>query len=225
MTKKQFTNLIRKCDSDIFKEIAIEKDGVLIPISKIGISQDRKRIYFHTTDHNRKTAIAMYYHNIDDIVMLNTSREDFDYSLMIIPQIGRGIDKTIKVHINMKDGYSLYAYTDDVIRNYKAVAEAVPNHLDRYKGETVVVKHSTISAMYRTFSEEEDGDVLPVTDSYIMHNFDYVIFYDGIAQNVPCIKMFSKDNRNIYTCAMGVHLLSDNVVYTADGEFILNAME
>ena len=125
----------------------------------------------------------------------------------------------------MKDGYSLYAYTDDVIRNYKAVAEAVPNHLDKFKGETVVVKHSTNSAMYRTFSEEENGDVLPVTDSYIMHNFDYVIFYDGITPNIPCLKMFSKDNGNIYTCAMGVHLISDNVVYTADGEFILNAME
>lgn len=225
MTKKQFTNLIRKCDSDIFKEIAIEKDGVLIPISKIGISQDRNRIFFHTKNNNHKTAIAMNNYNIDDIVMLKINRDYFDYSLMIIPKAGRGIDKSIKVHINMKDGYSLYAYTDDVIRNYKAVAEAVPNHLYKFKGETVVVKHSTNSAMYRTFSEEENGDVLPVTDSYIMHNFDYVIFYDGITPNIPCIKMYSKDNKNIYTCAMGVHLISDNVVYTADGEFILNAME
>ena len=219
MTKNQFTNLIRKCKGNLFTEIAVEKDGVLIPVTRMCNSKNDGVICFINADN--KVATAINKRDISTVEQLNTSRDDYDYSLLITTKN----DKSIKVHINMKDGYSLYAYTDDVIRNYKAVAEAVPNHLDRYKGETVVVKHSTISAMYRTFSEEEDGDVLPVTDSYIMHNFDYVIFYDGIAQNVPCIKMFSKDNRNIYTCAMGVHLISDNVVYTADGEFILNVMD
>lgn len=225
MTKNQFTNLIRKCKSDLFTEIAVEKDGTLIPLSKIGISQDRNRIFFHTKDHNHKTAIAMYNHNIDDVELLKTSRDGYDYSLLITPKTGRSIDKNIKVHINMKDGYSLYAYTDDVIGEYKAVAEAIPKNLDKFKGKTVTVLHSTNTAMYRTFSEEVDGDVLPVTDSYIIHNFDYCIYYDGVAPNIPCIKMYSKENRNIYACAMGVHLILGNVVYTADGEFILNAME
>ena len=151
----------------------------------------------------------------------NISCDDYAYSLLITTKN----DKSIKVHINMKEGYSLYAYTDDVIRNYKAVAEAVPNHLDKFKGKTVTVLHSTNTAMYRIFSEKVDGDVLPVTDSYIIHNFDYCVYYDEITPNIPCIKMFSKDNKNIYSCAMGVDLILDNVVYTADGEFILNAME
>ena len=38
-------------------------------------------------------------------------------------------------------------------------------------------------------------------------------------------KVSTKENKNIYACAMGVHLILDDVVYTADGEFILNAME
>lgn len=219
MTKNQFINIIRQCDSDIFKEIAIEKDNMLIPVKRICNSKNDSVISFINTENKVITSINK--RDMSTVKQLNTSLDNYDYSLLITTKN----DKSIKVHINMKDGYSLYAYTDDVIRNYKAVAEAVPNHLDRFKGETVVVKHSTNSAMYRTFSEEENGDVLPVTDSYIMHNFDYVIFYDGITPNIPCIKMYSKDNGNIYTCAMGVHLISDNVVYTADGEFILNAME
>lgn len=221
MTKKQFTNLIRKCDSDIFKEIAIEKDGALIPISKIGISQDRNRIFFHTKEHYSKIAIAMYNHNIDDVELLKTSRYGFDYSLLITPKTGRSIDKSIKVHINMKDGYSLYAYTDDVIGEYKAVAEAIPKYLDKFKGKTVTVLHSTNTAMYRTFSEEVDGDVFPVTDSYIIHNFDYCIYYDEITPNIPCIKMYSKENRNIYACAMGVDLILDRAIFTADGEYVI----
>lgn len=219
MTKNQFINIIRQCDSDIFKEIAIEKDNMLIPVKRICNSKNDSVISFINTENKVITSINK--RDMSTVKQLNTSLDNYDYSLLITAKN----DKSIRVHINMKDGYSLYAYTDDVIRNYKAVAEAVPNHLDRFKGETVVVKHSTNSAMYRTFSEEENGDVLPVTDSYIMHNFDYVIFYDGITPNIPCIKMYSKDNGNIYTCAMGVHLISDNVVYTADGEFILNAME
>lgn len=219
MTKNQFINIIRQCDGDIFKEIAIEKDNMLIPVKRICNSKNDSVISFINTENKVITSINK--RDMSTVKQLNTSLDNYDYSLLITTKN----DKSIKVHINMKDGYSLYAYTDDVIRNYKAVAEAVPNHLDRFKGETVVVKHSTNSAMYRTFSEEENGDVLPVTDSYIMHNFDYVIFYDGITPNIPCIKMYSKNNKNIYTCAMGVHLISDNVVYTADGEFILNAME
>ena len=219
MTKNQFINIIRQCDSDIFKEIAIEKDNMLIPVKRICNSKNDSVISFINTENKVITSINK--RDMSTVKHLNTSLDNYDYSLLITTKN----DKSIRVHINMKDGYSLYAYTDDVIRNYKAVAEAVPNHLDRYKGETVAVKHSTNSAMYRTFSEEVDGDVLPVTDSYIIHNFDYCIYYDGIALNIPCIKMFSKDNGNIYTCAMGVHLISDNVVYTADGEFILNAME
>ena len=219
MTKNQFINIIRQCDSDIFKEIAIEKDNMLIPVKRICNSKNDSVISFINTENKVITSINK--RDMSTVKQLNTSLDNYDYSLLITTKN----DKSIKVHINMKDGYSLYAYTDDVIRNYKDVAEAVPNHLDRFKGETVVVKHSTNSAMYRTFSEEENGDVLPVTDSYIMHNFDYVIFYDGITPNIPCIKMYSKDNKNIYACAMGVNLISDNVVYTADGEFILNAME
>ena len=219
MTKNQFTNLIRKCDSDIFKEITVEKNGALIPVTRMCNSKNDGMICFFNADN--KVATAINKRDISSVEQLNISCDDYAYSLLITTKN----DKSIKVHINMKDGYSLYAYTDNVIRNYNAVAEAVPNHLDRYKGETVVVKHSTNSAMYRTFSEEENGDVLPVTDSYIMHNFDYVIFYNGITPNIPCIKMYSKDNKNIYACAMGVHLISDNVVYTADGEFILNVME
>lgn len=219
MTKNQFTNLIRKCDSDLFTEIAVEKDGALIPVTRMCNSKNDGMICFFNADN--KVATAINKRDISSVEQLNISCDDYAYSLLITTKN----DKSIKVHINMKDGYSLYAYTDDVIRNYNAVAEAIPNHLDKFKGKTVVVKHRTTTAMYRTFSEEENGDVLPVTDSYIMHNFDYVIFYDGITPNIPCIKMYSKDNKNIYACAMGVHLISDNVVYTADGEFILNVME
>ena len=219
MTKNQFTSLIRKCDSDIFKEITVEKNGVLIPVTRMCNSKNDGMICFFNADN--KVATAINKRDISSVEQLKISCDDYAYSLLITTKN----DKSIKVHINMKDGYSLYAYTDDVIRNYKAVAEAIPNHLDKFKGETVVVKHSTNSAMYRTFSEEENGDVLPVSDSYIIHNFDYCIYYDEITPNIPCIKMYSKDNKNIYACAMGVDLISDNVVYTADGEYILNAME
>ena len=79
--------------------------------------------------------------------------------------------------------------------------------------------------MYRTFSEEEDETAFPITDSYIMYDFDYCIFYNAITPNIPSIKMYSKDNRNIFACAMGVELITDRVIFTADGEFVLNIME
>ena len=215
MTKNQFTNLIRNCKSDLFTEITVEKDSVLIPVTRIRNSKNDGMICFLNAD--KKVATAINKRDISDVEQLNTSRDDYDYSLLIITKNG----KSIKVHINMKDGYSLYAYTDDVIGEYKAVAEAIPKYLDKFKGKTVTVLHSTNTAMYRTFSEEVDGDVLPVTDSYIIHNFDYCIYYDGVAPNIPCIKMYSKENRNIYACAMGVDLILDRAIFTADGEYVI----
>lgn len=215
MTKNQFTNLIRKCKSDRFTEIAVEKDGALIPVTRMSISKDDSRICFHNADNKIVTAIEK--RNISDVEQLNRNRDDYDYSLLITTKNG----KSIKVHINMEDGYSLYAYTDDVIGEYKVIAEAIPKYLDKFKGKTVTVLHSTNTAMYRTFSEEVDGDVLPVTDSYIIHNFDYCIYYDEITPNIPCIKMYSKENRNIYACAMGVDLILDRAIFTADGEYLI----
>lgn len=210
-----FARFIQNCDRSHFKDIALEKDEKLIPLKKIIVSRDNKRLHFIGVDE--KDSCNYYRNQIVNLEMLNTNRDDFDYSLMISTKT----NECFKVHINMEDGYSLYAYTDDVIRNYKAVSEAIAKHLDNYKGKNVVVKHNTDSAMYRTFSEEDDATVFPVTDSYIINDLDYVIFYDAVSPNIPCIKMYSNENKNIYACAMGVKLISDNVVYTANGEFVI----
>lgn len=215
MTKNQFTNLIRNCNSDLFTEIAIEKNGVVIPIKKIGVARDDKKIFFHTKENRIATAIEKS--NILDIELITVSRDDFDYSLLITTKN----DNNIKVHINMEDGYSLYAYTDNVIRNYNAVSKSIPKHLDKYKGKNVTIKHNVNTAMYRTIIDEDDETVLPVTDSYIINDFDYVIFYDAVSPNIPCIKMYSNENKNIYTCAMGVKLITDKVIFTADGDFVI----
>lgn len=215
MNKNMFARFIQNCDRTHFKDIALEKDGKLIPLKKIIVSRDNKRLYFIAVDENDS---CDYYRNqIVNLEMLNTNRDDFDYSIMISTKT----NECFKVHINMEDGYSLYAYTDDVIRNYNAVSEAIPKHLDNYKGKHVVVKHNTDSAMYRTFNEEDDATVFPITDSYVINDLDYVIFYDAVSPNIPCIKMYSNENKNIYACAMGVKLISDKVIFTADGEFVI----
>lgn len=215
MNKNMFARFIQNCDRTHFKEIALEKNGKLIPLKKMLVSRDNKRLYFIALDENDS---CDYYRNqIVNLEMLNTNRDDFDYSIMISTKT----DECFKVHINMEDGYSLYAYTGDVIRNYNAVSEAIPKHLDNYKGKNVVVKHNTDSAMYRTFNEEDDATVFPVTDSYVINDLDYVIFYDAVSPNIPCIKMYSNENKNIYACAMGVKLITDKVIFTADGEFLI----
>lgn len=218
MNKNMFARFIQHCGRNYFKDIAIEKDGKLIPLKKIIVSRDNKRLYFIAVDE--KDSCNYYRNQIVNLEMLNKNREGYQWSIVISTKT----DECFKVHINMKDGCSLYAYTDDVIRNYNAVSEAIPKYLDEYKGKNVLIKHNTDSAIYRTYSEEDDGNCFPVADNYIMSDFDYEIFYYAFAPNIPCIKMYSKDNKNIFACAMGVHLISDNVVYTADGEFILNAM-
>lgn len=215
MNKNMFARFIQNCDRTRFKDIALEKDGKLTPLKKMLLSRDNKRLYFIAVDENDS---CDYYRNqIVNLEMLNTNRDDFDYSIMISTKT----NECFKVHINMEDGYSLYAYTDDVIRNYNAVSEAIPKHLDNYKGKNVVVKHNTDSAMYRTFNEEDDATVFPVTDSYVINDLDYVIFYDAVSPNIPCIKMYSNENKNIYACAMGVKLITDKVIFTADGEFLI----
>ncbi|MGN0606510.1 MAG: hypothetical protein ACI4JM_08315 [Oscillospiraceae bacterium] len=215
MNKNMFARFIQNCDRTHFKDIALEKDEKLIPLKKIIVSRDNKRLYFIAVDE--KDSCNYYRNQIVNLEMLNTNRDDFDYSIIISTKT----DECFKVHINMEDGYSLYAYIDDVIRNYNAVSEAIPKYLDKYKGKNVVVKHNTDSAMYRTFNEEDDATVFPVTDSYVINDFDYVIFYDAVSPNIPCIKMYSNENKNIYACAMGVKLITDKVIFTADGEFLI----
>lgn len=219
MTKNQFTNLIRKSDNSIFTGMAIEKDGTLIPIKRIGISSNDKKIFFHSEDNKIVTSVEK--RNISDVEQLKTSRDDFDYSLLITTKNG----KNIKLHINMKYGYSLYAYTDEIIDKYKSVAESISKYLDKFVGGNVSIKHSINNSMYRTFSEEENTNVIPVTESYVICNFDYIVFYNEIAPNIPNIKMFSKDNNNTYSCAMGVDMITDEVISIADGQYILNIME
>ncbi len=215
MNKNMFARFIQNCDRTHFKDIALEKDGKLIPLKKMLVSRDNKRLYFIAEDE--KDSCNYYRNQIVNLEMLNINRDDYEFSIIISTKT----NECFKVHINMEDGYSLYAYTDDVIRNYNAVSEAISKHLDNYKGKNVVVKHNTDSAMYRTFSEEDDATVYPVTDSYIINGFDYCIFYNSITPNIPCIKMYSNENKNIYACAMGVKLITDKVIFTADGEFVI----
>lgn len=217
MNKNTFTRFISKCDEKHFKGITLEKDGKLITLNKL--SKDKNRIYFNALDE--ADTISIYMKNIAECEMLMISREGYQWSIYISTENA----DYYKVHFNMEDGYSPYAYTDDVIRNYKAVSEAIPKHLCNLKDKTIVVQHCTGAGKYKTFSEEEDGEVLPVTDNYIMPDFDYKVFYDPVAPNIPCIRMYSNSNKNIFSCAMGVSLITDRVIFTADGEFVLNIME
>ena len=125
----------------------------------------------------------------------------------------------------MAEGYSPYAYTKNIIDNYKAVVSSIPKYMDKFIGKTVTVLHCTDTPIYRTFAEDDDGHTLPVTGSYIISDFAYEIRYDKVAPNIPCIKIYSKNNEKIFTYAMGVNLITDHMVFTADGEFKLSVIE
>lgn len=221
MTKNQFANFVRKCNPQCFKEIALEKSGKLIPLKKMLESKDSKRIYFHAVDE--QDSFHIFKNCITDVDMLTNSREGYQYSVMFT--IKSDNEFSFKVHFNMAEGYSPYAYTENIIKNYKDVVNAIPKYMDKFIGKTVTVLHCTDTPIYRTFSEEDDGHTFPVTDSYIISDFAYEIFYDKIAPNVPCIKMYSKSNDKIFSCAMGVNLITDHIVFTADGEIKLNVIE
>ena len=108
----------------------------------------------------------------------------------------------------MSDGYSPMCYNDYDIKNSKDVVKAIPDHLAKFKGKTVLIKHCTDTSTYTTFDEESDGTEMPVADSYIISDFDYKIFYDDSVPDVPCIKMYDADNDKIFSCAMGVNLIT-----------------
>ena len=46
MNKNMFARFIQNCDRTHFKDIALEKDGKLIPLKKMLVSRDNKRLYF-----------------------------------------------------------------------------------------------------------------------------------------------------------------------------------
>lgn len=221
MTKNQFANFVRNCDSKYFKEMTLEKRGKLIPLKKMLESKDSKRIYFQAFDE--QDSFNIFKNSIADVDMLTTSREDYQYSIMITTKSDN--EFSFKVHFNMAEGYSPYAYTENIIKNYKEVADSIPKYMDKFIGKTVTVLHCTNTAIYRTFSEEYDGHTFPVTDSYIISDFAYEIRYDKVAPNIPCIKMYSKSNNKIFTYAMCVSLITDHMIFTADGEFKLNVIE
>jgi len=217
MTKNQFTRLVQRCDSNHFTSIALEKNGKIIPLRKMHISHDDKRIYFHAVDE--KESCNIFKNNISDVAMLNKGLDGYHWSVKITTKSG----EEVKVHMNMEAGFSPYAYTNDLIENYKAVAKALPKHLDKFKEKTLIVQHCTSTTIYKE-ADDDGGDVQPVTDNYIIHNFDYKIFYDDNAPNIPCVRMFSKDNSMIFACAMGVKLVSSPMLFTADGEYSLKVI-
>lgn len=151
MTKNLFTHFIRHCDPQHIKETAIERNGKLIPIKKMIVSKDSKRIYFHAVDE--KYNFNIFKNQIEDCKMLITNHNDYQYSILITTKT----DNYIKVHINMEEGYSPYAYTSEVVENYSTVAACIPKYMDKFKGKTVNIQHCTNTVKYRTFSEETDG--------------------------------------------------------------------
>lgn len=128
----------------------------------------------------------------------------------------------VKVHRSYQDsyehGYSPFCFDDLMKKNYDDVVKTIPKYLDKYKGKNVVVNHCTASDTFITFSEETNGSTLPITDSYIIHDFDYKLY---TTESLPCVKMISKDNENIYACAMGIQIVSATTLYCADEKYYL----
>ena len=73
-----------------------------------------------------------------------------------------------------------------------------------------------LSILFATHGLDFDYRVMPDDDE---------IFYDKVAPNIPCIKMYSKSNSRIFTYAIGVKFVNDIIMFTADGEFELNVIE
>lgn len=219
MNKNQFIRFVKNCNPELLTSIAITRSGKVKPVEKITVTDDKKKFRFHF--ENSKKNFTINVKAIYSVDMLATSQEGYSWSVLVATKN----DTTFKVHFNMAEGYSPYAYTENFIENYKAVVDAIPKYMDKFIGKTVTVLHSVNTSMYRTFSEEDDGHTLPVTDSYIINDFDYEIFYGKFSSNVPCIKMYSKSNDKIFTCAMSVSLITDHMVFTADGKFKLTVIE
>lgn len=219
MTKNQFIRFVKNCNPELLTSIAITRSGKVTPIEKITVTDNKREFRFHY--ENSKKTFTIYVNAIYDVDMLTTSQEGYSWSILISTKY----DTFFKVHFNMVEGYSPYAYTDNFIDNYKYVVDVIPKYMDKFIGKTVSVLHCADSSVYRTLIEEEDTYARPVTDSYIIENFAYEIHYDKVAPNIPCIKMYSKNNDKIFTYAMGVHLIIDHMVFTADGEYKLNVIE
>lgn len=147
MTKIQFFNFVRQCNPQCFKEMALEIKGKFIPLKKMLESKDSKRIYFHAVDGQNDYNI--FKNCIIDMDMLTTSREGYQYSIMITTKSEN--DTIFKLHFNMAEGYSPYAYTDGLIDNYKIVVDSIPKYMDKFIGKTTVVKHYINNSTYRTF--------------------------------------------------------------------------
>lgn len=219
MTKNQFIRFIKNCNLELLTSIAITRSGKVKPVEKITVTDDKKKFRFHL-EKSKKT-FTVNVKSIYSVDMLFTSQEGYSWSILVATKYGT----TFKVHFNMAEGYSPYAYTDNFIDNYKYVVDVIPKYMDKFIGKTVSVLHCADSSVYRTLIEEEDAYARPVTDSYIIENFAYEIHYDNVAPNLPCIRMYSKSNDKVFTYAMGIHLIIDHMIFTADGEFKLNVIE
>lgn len=217
MNKNMFARFIQNCDRTHFKDIALEKDGKLIPLKKMLVSKDSKRIYFIGVDE--KDSCNYYRNHIVNLEMLNTNRYDFDYSFLITIDNG----KSIKVHINMKDGYSPYAYTDDVIQKYSKLENDLTNFLNSHIHGDVIVYFYSNTCIYRTVDENNQIQ-LPLVSKYVIPNFSYEIFHDNIALNIPCIELYSHNSILTSAVIMGICDIKGNKIITDIGEYVLEVI-
>lgn len=225
MTRNQFVNFIRNCNPENITDIALERNNELIKLSEIKMSKDNKMLCFVTDDREKSFNSLKYW--ITDVKVLNDSHEGYQWSIKFYenPKDNRLEPDTFIVHINMIEGFSPFAYRTNFLDNYENVTAAIPEYLDAFIGKNVLVCHSTNTATYNTFDDDGETLITPMTDSYVIDDFQYTVFYNEIAPNIPCIKIFSGNREDIFACAMGVKLVTPNLISTFDGSYVLKVVE
>lgn len=117
MTKNQFIRFVKNCNPELLTSIAITRSGKVIPIEKITVTDNKREFRFHY--ENSKKTFTIYVNAIYDVDILTTSKKGYSWSVVVATKYGT----TFKVHFNMAEGYSPYAYTDNFIDNYKYVVD------------------------------------------------------------------------------------------------------
>lgn len=227
----KISQFIRVCRSEKVKSAQImdvaNKD--IFDVEKIVFSHKTKRFYFDDKDGANQIKPIISTKDIAEISRV----ECYDDNQYIFA-LRLKDDRVYSIDFEMEDGYTPFLLKQREVDNIKAVGEAIPQYLDRFKGESVEVRKTQFSQIYSTCNIEGDKMNLS-TERYVINDFDYTV---NMASGFPLIKLLDKGNEDFYNIAFGVRLIdeyninsgefstSDSVVVHADsGDYFLTCID
>lgn len=187
-------------------------------VDKIIFSRKNKRFYFNDTEGKNQIEPIISTKDICEIVRAESDDDQYVFIIRLKD------DKEYSVLFEMEDGYTPFLLKQQEIDNIIAVQEAIPQYLDRFKGQRVQICKAQYSPVYTVTDGAAETSMC--TERCVIDNFDYTL---ETVSGFPLVKLLDKNNENFYNIAFGVRLIDgmnydvDKGDYTRDESIIISA--